>query len=343
MSEYVIPSATCQEQGRAATGAKSREQAKRPGGAAGSPRGEALAEPTSSEGRGLVSSPISEQRTPREPLTFEVYPRSLRVRRPYHGPVPTPPARSGSTLQGFSDKSRGRLRFTAANAGHLTAQFCCTYHEYWPVDGRQFKRHLHAFLIAAGRAFPFLEYLWVAEFQTRGAPHAHVYLNVPVSDENRATLAAIWCRIVQPGNPSLLAFHDHPKNFIRWDMGTGSYLCKYLDKSHQKAIPDGFRSFGRWWGNSRGLVPPPEQITSADLDDQFPQVDEETGEVHEHAPAIAVQLVRLVGRYHEKQNRRSWFRRTNKTTLALTGAPVFRQALAYFHRIRGNSPDPSPF
>jgi hypothetical protein len=40
-------------------------------------------------------------------------------------------------------------------------------------------------------------------------------------------------------------------------MFTGSYLCKYLDKQHQKAIPEGFRCFGRWWGNSRKLVEDP--------------------------------------------------------------------------------------
>jgi hypothetical protein len=128
---------------------------------------------------------------------------------------------------------------------------------------------------------------------------------------------------------------------IQWKMGSGSYLCKYLDKQYQKAIPDGFRNFGRWWGNSRGLVPDPDTITPADLDEEFPQVDEETGEVHEgNATAY---LVRVVGRYHEKKNHRSWFRRTSRTATVLTGAPIFRQTLEYLRRTRGNPDRSTPF
>jgi hypothetical protein len=287
----------------------------------------------------LVSSPISHHRVIE---TIEVFPASIRVKRPFNGQKPTPPDRSGSGLQGFSDKSRSRLRFTAANSAHvLRSQFCCTYHDYWPIDGREFKRHLDRFLTAARRAFPFLSYLWVAEFQTRNAPHAHVFLDLPATAENRDILAHIWSRIVDPSDPSLLAFHCHSKNMIEWKMGSGSYLCKYLDKQHQKAIPDGFRNFGRWWGNSRGLVPDPDTITPADLQDEFPQVDEETGEIHEGNPTAY--LVRIVGRYHEKKNSRSWFRRTSRSATVLTGAPIFRQALEYLRRTRGNPDRTAPF
>jgi hypothetical protein len=287
----------------------------------------------------LVTTPISQQRSI---VSIEVYPASIRVKRAFNGQKPTPPDRSGSELQGFSDKSRGRLGFTARNSAHiLRSQFCCTYHNYWPVDGREFKRHLNAFLTAARRAFPFLSYLWVAEFQTRNAPHAHVFLDLPATAENRDILAHIWHRIADPHSPEHLSFHRHHTNMIKWTMGSGSYLCKYLDKQHQKAIPDGFRNFGRWWGNSRGLVAAWDTHTPAGLEDEFPQVDEETGEVHEgNATAY---LVRLVGRYHEKKNRRSWFRRTSRTATVLTGAPIFRQALEYLRRTRGGNNNPCPF
>lgn len=284
----------------------------------------------------LVSSPISQQ-------TFEVYPKSIRVRRPFKGVAATPPDRSGSAIQGFSDKSKSRLRFIAANAGHLLqSQFCCTYQDLWPIDGREFKRHLNAFLVAARRAFPFLLNLWAGEFQTRGAPHAHVFLNVPATDENRLILARLWVRIAHPGNADMLAFHSHPRNMIPWKMGNGSYLCKYLDKEHQKAIPQGFANFGRWWGHSRGLVPDPDIITPVELREQFPSVDEQTGEVSDVDPCKY--LIRTVGRYHEKINRRSWFRRTSRTATALTGAPIFRQALEYLRRQHNSQGDePPPF
>lgn len=56
----------------------------------------------------LVSSPISQK------TVFEVYPATLKVKRPFNGEAPVPPTRTGQQLKGFSDKSRSRLRFNAA-------------------------------------------------------------------------------------------------------------------------------------------------------------------------------------------------------------------------------------
>jgi len=290
-------------------------------------------------GRLLVTSPISQS-------TFEVYPQTIKVKRPFKGEKPNPPTRSNTQLQGFSDKSRSRLRFVSTNSGHiLRSQFGLTYPgDHWPTDGREFKRHLNTFLTQIRKHIPFLNYLWVAEFQSRGAPHVHLFLDLAATDENRRLLAHYWCKAV---NPDYLETDDHyrvhsnPKNFIPWAMRQGSYLCKYLDKAAQKTIPAGFFNFGRWWGNSRGLVSSPETFTADQLAAEFPQVDEETGEVHE-GNAIAF-LVRVVGRYHEKQNRRSWFRKTSRSTSALTGGPIFRQALEYLRNTRGNPQEPEPF
>jgi hypothetical protein len=302
----------------------------------------AQAPPASGGGPGeaapLVSSPISQKGV------LEVFPVSVKIKRKHSGPIPTPPTRRGQELQGFSEKSRGRLRFTATNARELLrSQFGLTYHDQWPTDGREFKRQLNLFLTRCRQAFPFLSYLWIGEFQSRGAPHVHLFLDIPPTSENRSILAGIWCSIVDPSgqDSKLRAVHHHPANFIGWKMGTGSYLCKYLDKAAQKSIPEGFHSFGRWWGNSRGLVPPPEQITAIDLRSEFPAVDQSTGE--EFDLDAWKFLVRTVGRYHEKQNRRSWFRRTNRSTSALTAAPIFRQALEYLRRSRGAPLDSVPF
>ncbi len=286
----------------------------------------------------LVSSPISQK------TEIQLYPVTIKIKRQFTGEMPTPPVRSGSQLQGFSDKSRGRLRFTATNSRDLLqSQFGLTYHNEWPTDGREFKRHLNLFLTRCRQAFPFLSYLWIAEFQSRGAPHVHLFLDLPANADHRATFARIWCSIVDPtgADASLYAFHDHPSNFITWTMGTGAYLCKYLDKAAQKAIPQGFTSFGRWWGNSRSLVPPPEIITQAEIDADLPSIDETTGEMFDQQSWAF--LVRTVGRYHEKNNRRSWFRKTNRSTSCLTGAPIFRQALLYLRKTRGVTEEKTPF
>lgn len=299
----------------------------------------------------LVSSPISQTDL------WQLYPYTSKLKRPFKGEIPTPPTRKGSEIQVFSEKSRSRLRLTATNSRDvLRVQFGLTYPgDNWPTDGREFKRHLNLFLTHLRKAFPFLSYLWVAEFQSRGAPHVHVFLDIPPTDENRYALARIWCRIVNPStsyNDDHWRVHSHASNFISWTMGTGSYLCKYLDKAAQKAIPPGFTSFGRWWGNSRGLVPDPETITKPEIQAEFPRVDENTGECYPDAWEF---LVRTVGRYHERNNRRSWFRKVGqireikgrkihvRSVSALTGAPIFRQALEYLRRTRGISAPISPF
>ena len=293
-------------------------------------------------GAPLVTYPISQKTSYRRPSSFEVYPRSNRVKRPFTGPLPPLTDRTSSGIQGFSKHSRTRLCFAAANCSDLIrSQFCLTYHDYWPINGKEYKRQLNLFLTRARQAFPFLAYLWVSEYQTRGCPHVHFYSDLPANEENRRILAGIWHKIADPTNEEHRWFHaDRPDAMTPWDMGTGSYLCKYLDKSHQKAIPEGFHSFGRWWGNSRGLVPSPEVITAEEVEALFPRVNEDTGETGDLDPVAF--LVRTVGRHHEKLSRRSWFRHSNKSTLSLTGAEVFRQALAYLQKTQGRDDSPPP-
>jgi len=277
----------------------------------------------------LVSSPISQTR-------FLVYPRTIKVKRPFRGVLPVAPVRSDSQIQGFSTKSRGRLRFVSTNASHiLKSQFCMTYHNVWPISGREFKRQINLFLTCLRKKYSAVQYLWIGEFQTRGCPHLHLFLNIPVNDENREWLAVTWNRIADPTSSAHLAVHSHQNAFISWDMGTGSYLCKYLDKAHQKAIPEGFSSFGRWWGNSRGLIPEPEDVPFDLLDERYGSeiVSQVTGEISE--PAVknpAIWINRQIGKYHERVNKRSWFRCTGRSTSCLTGTMIYRQLIAYLER-----------
>jgi len=283
----------------------------------------------------LVTSCISQK------TTIELYPRTIKIKRPFTQEK-TAPNRALTSISGFSENSRRNLRFKATNASHLLgSQFGLTYGQHWPTDGREFKRHLNNFLTQLRQQFPFLLYLWIAEFQSRNAPHVHVFLNITPTKDNREKLADIWCNLVNaPDKANMLVVHRNPKNFIAWKMGTGSYLCKYLDKASQKAIPAGFENFGRFWGNTRGLVQPPEVMTVDTVNRLLPTTDETTGETD--LPS-ATWLLRIVGRYHEKHNRRSWFRKTNKSTSALTGAPIYRQALAYVLRTRNINTNPEPF
>ena len=269
---------------------------------------------------------------PRDSLeSFLVYPKSVKLVRPasVHLLNATPPDRSGSSLQGFSQKSKNRLRFLAANsADHISSQFCMSYGDVWPIHGRECKRQLDVFLKSLRKKFPSLMYIWIGEFQSRGAPHFHFFSNLSVSQDNHDFLSAAWHEIAGVSSEKHERVHIHSKNFIPWDMGTGSYLCKYLDKAHQKQIPVGFSGFGRWWGNSSNIKPVPVEIHGQELELFLSDsVNVNTGEVLiDSAPQF---LIRTCIKYQKKVNRSPWAVKRSQSMTVLTGAAVFRQALQY--------------
>jgi len=279
----------------------------------------------------LVSCSISPEKHKDSCESFLVYPKSVKVVRPSYGyhKAPIIPDRTNTQLQGFSNKSKSRLRFLAANsADHISSQFCLTYADYWPINGREAKKQLNRFLEKLRYRFPDIKYIWVGEFQTRGAPHFHLFSNIPVTEENRFILGDAWHKIAGVSIEKHKKFHIHEKNFIPWDMGNGAYLCKYLDKAHQKQIPEGFSAFGRWWGNSSNLKLTPEEVSRQELDLFISDAtDQETGEIFvDSAPQY---LVRTLIKYQKKNNRSKWAVKRNQTMTVLTGAGVFNQTLSY--------------
>lgn len=220
----------------------------------------------------LVKNSISRRRSlgslplrfivPSYPTTFyQVYEQDVYVCR---GTPDAPPAEQERGLRGkifgLSDKSRSRLRHVCNNSGHLVkSQFLLTYHEAWPIDGTETKRHLSAWLKAVQRIIPGTLYLWVLEFQTkRGAPHFHVFLTCPPNPHHRERLARAWVKITR-GTEKQFAFHNHSKCWIEWKMTDSSYLMKqYAAKAEQKDVPAGYYNVGRFWGHSRGFEPVPK-------------------------------------------------------------------------------------
>jgi len=282
--------------------------------------------PMSDKGSGKSVS-----RSPKDSvLAFDVYPASVRVMRPApdHCKDNVAPDRTGSELMGFSKKSKSRLRFLAANsADHIQSQFCLTYADDFPNDGKLCKKHLNLFLVNLRYHFPDLKYIWVGEFQTRGAPHFHMFLNLPVTQDNQEIMASLWHKIAGVSQEKHAKFHNHPKNFIPWDMGNGSYLCKYLDKDHQKQIPEGFESFGRWWGNSQNIKPVAKTVTADELNLFVSDAVKKSGGVM--TGSVPQFLVRTLCKYQSKVNRSKWAVKRSQTMTVLTGAKVFNQALEY--------------
>lgn len=282
----------------------------------------------------LVNRSISQTNGVEEIL---VYPSSVKLlRKKYVNNSNVPPPLRGA-ISGFSDKSRRKLRFLAGNTSvALISQTCLTYHNSRP-DGYTVKKHLNAWLTVVKKHHPSFKCLWVLEFQTRGVPHFHVWHNLPHDlDGLRPFLAKSWNRIAEPESCEHMVWHNRRKNHIAWDMYSPSYLCKYLDKECQKAVPVGFSGVGRFWGNSRGLLATPDSYLPEDLEhlDQD-EIDLVTGEVK--SVHTCTHIVRTLGKLHEKKLRSTKWRsrvRTGMTsTMLQTAAPQFRQLLTYLQKL----------
>jgi len=270
----------------------------------------------------LVYSSISDTNCKDHVKRIDLYPVSARVIREkiFIDGNKIPPNRTGTEIQGFSQKSRARLRFTAANSGQIIkSQYCMTYGDVWPISGRSLKHDLVKFLKRLRKNYKELSYIWIAEFQTRGAPHFHFFSNLAPTPENHDKLLAAWYDIAGYCQDKVLRVHAHETNFIAWDMGNAGYLCKYLDKEAQKTIPPGFQSFGRFWGNSQDLTPKIQDYITPDELELF-AVDQEQPMTY---------LVRNLCRYMENINSRSTIRTTPQSRTILTGAKIANQLRDY--------------
>ena len=154
-----------------------------------------------------------------------------------------------STIVKFSKRSAKRLRFTVRNSEDVWKSFITlTYPEYYPCDGKTTKNHLNAFLQYLRRRK--IKYVWVLEFQKRGAPHYHIVASDYV---DRNQLSERWYEIVGSGDEKHLQAGTRIE-FIKSKRHLYGYLTNYVKKLDQKTPPLGFENVGRFWGASRNLL-----------------------------------------------------------------------------------------
>lgn len=209
----------------------------------------------------------------------------------------------------FSEKSKSNLLHVCRNSGHLVkSQFCLTYHESWVKDGLAVKAQMNHFITSLKRLCPEeIFYLWVLEFQERSAPHFHFFSNIDAGQEwagipflypvQQEEITRLWVYQVQrlhsPGSLQTESFHNHKKNFFPWAMKSGSYVVKeYIEKSVQKDVPADFQNVGRFWGNSRNMIPRSYIVNPAEVEDVY---------LH----GAIEKFVRIISKRHErsKENR----------------------------------------
>ncbi len=235
------------------------------------------------------------------PCGYTIYRSAVKVHKSSPPLIHEREVNVRGAISSFSEASKRRLKFLSSNSTtELISQFCCTYHERAPSDGRLLKKHLNNFLTCIRQKYPDVRYIWIMEFQTsRLHPHFHLFLSLKVQRDLHHFLAETWNRITGE-TPSHLKVHMHSKNFIPWSMGNGAYLAnKYLHKESQKTVPENFKDCGRFWGASKGLVKPLFSLTKEDIENQFDRhLNTTTGEItdpKQHSKFI----YRVLRKHHE--------------------------------------------
>lgn len=205
----------------------------------------------------------------------------IKVTGMYHDVKRQPGGVRGEITQ-FSFSSSQRLEFLIRNSPEDFKYFLTlTYPAAFPNDGRVVKRDLHTFLRWVQRMNECekepgvkwnIRYVWVLEFQERGAPHIHLLVTdwprwcnplngMPCAPDDvfrsrgrnlkavpaNKMLSRRWYRTVGSRDPKHLLAGTQLKA-VKYQEGLPSYMGGYLKKSHQKEIPKGFSRAGRFWG-----------------------------------------------------------------------------------------------
>ena len=152
----------------------------------------------------------------------------------------------------FSDRSRGRLLFTAFNSVvDWLGYAVLTYPLEFPNDGRKVKRDIDALCKWLVREFG-AKFIWGIEFQERGAPHINLLVDQFIP---KGAFGWRWFEIVGSGDPKHLVAGTRIEFCRSTEQAAGYMAAAYsAKKSAQKEVPEGFQNVGRFWGCSRGLV-----------------------------------------------------------------------------------------
>lgn len=165
-------------------------------------------------------------------------------------------------ISGWSKRSWSKLAFLVRSTRVRFKSFLTlTYGETMPTTVEQSKKDLNRFLTKLRKGRKGFEYVWVLEFQERGAPHYHLLLTfAPEMAGDRKMLAAQWCDSIRPELHSLergkvLSVHNHKKAWVVMDdpVGAKMYILNYATKLAQKKCPERYWTTGRYWGASRGV------------------------------------------------------------------------------------------
>lgn len=149
----------------------------------------------------------------------------------------------------FSKKSQRRFQFFIRNTAHkFRFLIHLTYPAEFPIDIREAQNHMNTFLQFLRRKGG--NYVWVKEFQSRGAVHFHICIDVWIPKNE---IAQRWFNVVGSNDPKHLNAGTRVEAIKNIDHAS-AYMCAYLKKSTQKIVPEGIENVGRFWGATRALL-----------------------------------------------------------------------------------------
>jgi hypothetical protein len=152
-----------------------------------------------------------------------------------------------------------------------------------------------------------LRYVWVLEFQERGAPHYQLLASGPIPKDE---IAQRWYEIVGSGDEKHLRAGTGIEA-IKSKEGLYHYLYSYVTKSKQKVAPGGFEDVGRFWGSSRDLL----------VYEGFDRID------HFYKLVWSIKLIRNWYKAHLRMFGIKW-RWKGKGFIALDGASLVKQIMS---------------
>lgn len=164
-------------------------------------------------------------------------------------------------IKALSPDARKRFKLHLRNIreGSLNLFVTLTYGAEYPTDGKIVKKHLKSmrdWMAKQGVS----KGVWFLEFQKRGAPHFHFFVEANHSLTS-LKVATAWARRIKNYLPTeesrrkLIAVHQgQVKNGrpcvepVKKPHALSYYGTKYATKSHQKEVPDEYQNVGRFWG-----------------------------------------------------------------------------------------------
>lgn len=207
---------------------------------------------------GLVNSAIKKENTletgckPGLKGAIIVHRRDVRIKRSFvHG---RSRIRSGvismttrQAITELSEKALRRMVYTARNMSDVTHIVTLTYPADYPTDGKLVKYHLQKF--RQWLTYKGIGGFWFLEFQERGAPHFHLFINGAI---DHRVLRAYWYKCVNSGDIKHFAAGTQVQ-LMHEAHAAASYAAKYASKAEQKEVPAEYQNVGRFWGRFGGV------------------------------------------------------------------------------------------